>query len=198
VPREFENQDEILTWADSLDERWPERIEVRAGIVDVVRSLRCSQATIVELCSGDGRLARQILQTVPDARYIGIDASESLCVYVRQQLGIETVRADLRESHWTSSFDTAIDAILTLQSMHDVGGPAMIEQLYASSLDALSAEGRLVAADFVVDEEAYDSEKAGRLPIAWHLDKLQSLGFGNVRCEIVAGKLACFVGERLP
>ena len=105
LAREFETEEEILSWADSLDERWPERLEIRDKIVELVRELRCGQGTIVELSSGDGRLARDVLLAVPDARYIGVDASESLCAYVNEQQGIETLTADLSQPGWEDTLN---------------------------------------------------------------------------------------------
>ena len=65
MAREFESDEDILVWADSLDERWPERVEVRSHIVEAARSLRCLQPRLLELCLGDGRLSGEVLLAVP-------------------------------------------------------------------------------------------------------------------------------------
>lgn len=198
MAREFDGDEDMVAYGDSLDERWPERFEIRKYIVGRLSDLGCTQSTIVELCSGDGRLAKEILDAVPDANYVGVDASRSLCGYVHRSLSVQTVCADLSDPGWTASLDCRPNAIVTLQSMHDVGDGDVIRQLYQSSFDLLSPGGILLAADFVVEEDGFDPDRPGRLPVSWHLSELAASGFSNVSCAQQSGAIACFSAERPP
>jgi len=195
MAREFENDEDILVWADSLDERWPERVEVRRHIVEAARSLRCSQPRILELCSGDGRLSGEVLLAVPDATAIGVDASKTLGRYVNQQFGIEVLEADLAGLEWAEGIEGCFDLVYTLQSMHDIGGEEAISKIYQACAKLIAPGGWLMVADFVVTEEAFDPDKPGRLPIAWHLGALSDAGFSTAVCSLETGKLACMVGD---
>ena len=195
MAKEFENDEDILVWADSFDERWPERVEVQRHIVEAARSLRCSQPRILELCSGDGRLAGQVLLAVPDATVIGVDASKTLGRYVNQQFGIEVLEADLAGLEWAEGIEGCFDLVYTLQSMHDIGGEEAISKIYQACAKLIAPGGWLMVADFVVTEEAFDPDKPGRLPIAWHLGALSDAGFSAAVCSLETGKLACMVGD---
>ena len=194
LAREFDRAEDIVAWADSLDERWPERVEVRKQMVDVLESLSCSQPVIFELCSGDGRLARQILQSVPDAHYVGVDASVSLCRYVEETAGIDAVEADLSRPGWSDKLERPVDAIITLQSMHDVGDGDTIQQIYDYCHELLAPSGVFLVADFVVPEDGFDPEKPGRLPKSWHSAALSRSGFDSVTCLLHSGSIGCFKG----
>ncbi|MBS13109.1 MAG: hypothetical protein CME19_16060 [Gemmatimonadetes bacterium] len=196
MPREFETEEEIVTWADSLDERWPEREQVRAHMLDTLIDLSCTQPTFVELCSGDGRFARRVIDALPDARYVAIDGSASLCRYVDTHPGVDGVQADLRGVDRLTILEQTVDAIVTLQSLHDVGDGEAISRLYSESLNTLAEDGILLAADFVVPEDGFDPDRPGRLPISWHLETLKSAGYRDVVCSVEVGALACFKGLR--
>ncbi len=195
MAREFESDEDILVWADSLDERWPERVEVRSHIVEAARSLRCPQPRLLELCLGDGRLSGEVLLAVPDATAIGVDASRTLGSYVDRQFGIEVIEADLSGHDWSEGIEGAFNLVYTLQSMHDVGGDEAISNIYRACTKLIAPGGWLMVADFVVTEEAFDPEKPGRLPIAWHLGALSDVGFSAAVCSLEAGALACMVGD---
>jgi SAM-dependent methyltransferase len=196
LAREFSTDEEIVVWADSLDERWPERQDVRESIVRRLSTMGCSQPTIVELCSGDGRLAKQILDDVPDAKYQCVDASVSLGAYVSRVVGVSTMVADLSGVDWSTPLEQSVDVIVTLQSMHDVGDGTVIERIYGTCYDLLSPGGVFLVADFVVAEDAFDPAKAGRLPQSWHLSRLRACGFTDVGSVVAAGQIECFQGVK--
>ena len=198
VAREFETDEEIEVWADSLDERWPERLKVRRHIVSLIQGHSAPNPSIVELCSGDGRLSKEVLAMRPEVSYVGVDASESLLEYFERMLRGAEVRgvpADLRKP--TALLDAgSADVIVTLQSMHDVGGPEEISNIYATCFDWLRPKGMLFVSDFVVPEGEVDPKQPGRLPIGWHLGALSAAGYSDARCSMEVGKLGCFVGVK--
>ena len=198
MAREFENDEEIEVWADSLDERWPERFEHRAHIVELLKGIDPADLNILELCSGDRRFAREILSALPDARHVGLDASESLLEYARKQSqqAVTCIYADLREDHWVGLVRSDFDAVITLQSMHDVGGPEEIASIYASSLGLLKPGGLLLVTDFMVPEDEITEKHPGRLPISWHLRTFLKNGFAKAHCSLETGTLSCCIGRK--
>ena len=198
MAREFENDEEILVWADSLDERWPERFEHRTHIVEQLKGIDTADLNILELCSGDGRFAREITTALPDAHYVGLDASESLLEYARKQSqqAVTCIYADLREDNWVRLLGLDFDAVITLQSMHDVGGPEEIAFIYGLSLSLLKPGGLLLVADFMVPEDEITEKHPGRLPISWHLRIFLKTGFAEARCSLETGTLSCCIGRK--
>jgi SAM-dependent methyltransferase len=157
---------------------------------------RCAQPRILELCSGDGRFAERILQAVPVAEYVALDDSSDLCAFVAKRLNIKTVLADLTSGNRYGQVASCFDAILTMQSMHDVGGPEVIEAVYRRCYGQLNYKGRMLAADFVVPVGKVDPDRPGRLPVEWHLGLLENIGYESVRCVEHAGAIACVSGIR--
>ena len=192
--KSFENDDEIIRWSDSLDERWPERESIRKHVLEKLGSLCCRQARIVELCCGDGRLAREILTAVPDADYVGVDGSRSLCEYVRRSLSVRTIEADLSKAGWSSSIEGPVDAVVSIQSLHDVGDGCVISQVYRESLDLLSPDGVLLIADFAPD--TFDPDRPGRLSSSWHAQQLQDSGYTDVHRSLESGDISCFSASK--
>jgi len=141
------------------------------------------------------RLAGQVLLAVPDATVIGVDASKTFGRYVNQQFGIEVLEADLAGLEWAEGIEGCFDLVYTLQSMHDIGGEEAISKIYQACAKLIAPGGWLMVADFVVTEEAFDPDKPGRLPIAWHLGALSDAGFSAAVCSLETGKLACMVGD---
>lgn len=88
------------------------------------------------------------------------------------------------------------DAVMTLQSLHDVGGPEEIRSIYASSFELLRPGGKLLSVDFMVPEGEVTEEQPGRLPVSWHLASLSKLGFVAAHPSIEGGKLSCCVGRK--
>ena len=67
---------------------------------------------------------------MPVAEYVALDDSSDLCAFVAKRLNIKTVLADLTSGNRYGQVASGFDAILTMQSMHDVGGPEVIEAVY--------------------------------------------------------------------
>ena len=71
-------------------------------------------STILDLGTGPGTLLLAALDQWPDARGIGVDASEAALVYARrnaERLGL-SARAELRLGDWTEGLDARFDLIL--------------------------------------------------------------------------------------
>lgn len=188
----FDSDEAIVAWADSLDERWPEREAIGAHVIALLETYRCSQPMFVELCPGDGRLAKQVIEAVPDADYVGLEASADLADYAGRA-GLDVRVADVGEPKWANLFDDPVDAVFTVQSLHDVGDAETTARAYGACRNVLRPGGILVTADFIV--ESFDTEKPGRLTLEQHMAMLERTGFDPVAVSLTAGALTCLRAE---
>ncbi len=171
---------------------------------------------VLELGVGAAGLARSVLDALADAQtgdsrtvagspdsveYTGIDIEPALVLHGQELLEkaghreIRLVRADLRDDIWTERIGP-FDAVLSLQTLHDLGGIDALEAAYRQLHGLLAPGGILVNADFVVPFEKDNPERPRRLPVETHKGLLSSLGFIDFRCEMQQGKMACMSARR--
>ncbi len=196
MPRVFTSAKAIEEWVLSLDERWPERLTMREQMIKQLHLLPSEPASIVEYCSGDGSFARQLQEAFPKAQVQGLDSSSDLNSYARQQ-GASSLQfhdVDMRREGWIRLLPNKLDLVITLQSLHDLGGADEIANIYLASYQALTRGGIAMITDFMPDEIEFSESQPGRLPVTWHLEKLASAGFHNVKCSIKGKKLRCCIG----
>ena len=104
MPRDFHSREGIDDWLQSLDDRWPARAAVSKHIVAQTEALPAFDPHVVELAPGGGKLADQLLRTIP-ATYTVIDFSEPLIERARERLRaygnrVTLLHADLNEDGW--------------------------------------------------------------------------------------------------
>ena len=165
---------------------------------------------LLELGVGAGGLAQAVLDALtvkpetgqPEAvEYTGIDIEPALVQHGKARLGsagyrdARLVQANLKDGIWTRAIEP-VDAVFTLQTIHDLGGIDALDNIYRQIHGILVSGGILVNADFVFPFEKDDPERPRRLPVETHQDLLSSLGFVDFRCEMQIGKMACMSAGR--
>lgn len=165
---------------------------------------------LLELGVGAGGLAEAVLDALADAsgeglpdavEYTGIDIEPALVSHGKERLmaaghqNAHMIRADLKDGAWTEGIEP-VDAVFTLQTLHDLGGVEALETVYRQTHGLLAPGGVLVNADFVVPFDKDDPKRPRRLPVEMHQDLLSGIGFVDFRCELRLGKLACMAAWR--
>ena len=195
MPRNFHSREGIDEWLQSLDDRWPARAAVSKHIVAQTEALPAFGPHVVELAPGGGKLADQLLRTIP-ATYTGIDFSEPLIERARERLRaygnrVTLLHADLNEDGWPAQVANPVNAIISLQSLHDLGDGHQIERIYRLAHDRLAPGGLFLNADLLHNPE---DPRPGRLPIERHLSLLSAHGFQRPSCTLETGGFGCIVG----
>lgn len=183
----------------------------RSGAEESVASIR-----LLELGVGAGRLASAVLYALNMAQtgvsytgtgsagtieYTGIEIDPALVQHVDGMLGsaghqvARLIRTDLKNDAWTRGLGP-LDAVFTLQTLHDLGGVDALEAVYRQVYALLAPGGILVNADFVVSLDKDDPDRPRRLPVHTHQSLLSSLGFVDFRSELQCGKMACMSARR--
>jgi SAM-dependent methyltransferase len=204
--RHYENAEAIVAYQQRLDREWPERTHLIEHIAELVMALDQPQPHLLELCCGPGRLAESLLTTVPNMHYTGVDISPPFLDFARQRLAayrdqVQLWEVDLTDATWPEQLVAAdsngrFHAIVSLQSLHDVGDEAAVSRVYGLARQLLVPGGFLLNADLVVPEGEELPNNPGRRSIERHLALLQQQGYHAVTCTQAVGGFGCVVGQR--
>jgi tRNA (cmo5U34)-methyltransferase len=114
---------------------------------EVAEASRTPRArAILELGTGTGETARRVLAAHPDARLVGVDASERMLAVARAALPAADLRvARLEDALPPGPFDLVVSALC----VHHLDGPGKAD-LFSRVADVLAPGGRVVVGDVVV------------------------------------------------
>ncbi len=202
--QQYPTTEAITAYLDRLETQWPERATVVQHMVDLVAGLGQAQPQVLELCCGPGRLATTLLATMPALHYTAIDLSPPFLAFTRQRLGeyeerVALFEADLNEDTWPARLATRgkqgrFHAIVSLQSLHDVGDEVAISRVYGLAKQLLLPGSFFLNADLILPEGEDLPNNPGRRPIARHLALLNEHGYTNVACTLAIGGFGCVIG----
>lgn len=200
--QQYATPEAILAYRQRLETQWPERAQIAQHTADLILSLRQPQPQVLELCCGFGRLAEVLLAAVPNLHYTGVDVSPPFLDFARQQLAVypqvQLLEVDLNDETWprlvTPEPQAGFHAIVSLQSLHDVGDETAVSRVYALAKPLLVPGGFFLNADLIVAEGEALPNNPGRLPIARHLQLLRKHGYVDVACTLTTGGFGCIIG----
>jgi SAM-dependent methyltransferase len=195
----LQTPEDIVQWTAQLNRSRPERAEVIRHIIDQVAVLPFPAAQVVELGCGPGQLAEALLVALPQICYTGVDASKLLVTYTGERLApfgsrAAVIQADLNEAAWLDHLPEQLHAIVSMQSLHDLGGEAEVDRIYDLSQGRLVPGGLFLNADLIVPPGEDKPDNPGRRSIPRHLELLQRHGYQKVACTLESGEFGCFVG----
>lgn len=205
---------EARQWEARLNRDRPQRPRVAAWIVSQIDSPPAASPRVVELACGAGYLAQALFQQIPAARFCGFDLSPHLLDYARDRFSpqepgspidgeVEFRCADLVNSDWEKSlFELGwagqVDAVVSMQALHDLGGLEQQTDVLARSRSLLRAGGQLVYADLLQDP---DEPHPSRFTVRQHQELLSAAGYapivaGQAGAEASFGYFGCFKRRR--
>jgi len=164
----YDLQDEAIarTWATESASNKPWRPELRASFSELLKPLATSPLRILELGSGPGLLAKQVLHDVPVREYVLFDFSEPMMVMAKEALGDRTDvsyhRGDFKEPNWPGKVSGIFDAIISMQAVHEIRHKRHIPWLYAQAATLLRPDGLLL----ISDAEPTDDQSAEQRQLA--------------------------------
>ena len=191
----------VLNYAETVNVRRPERLDVFKHIKDHLDSLADDAPTVVELAPGPGTLGEVLLAAYPGLTYIGFDYSEPFIEVARVKLApfgdrVTLYRADLNESDWPALARSPIHAVMSNMAIHDLGSETAVRATYQKAAQLLESGGLLINADLVTKPEDNAPPSDGKLKVPRHLEILTDLGLADVRCTLDLGHYACIVARK--
>lgn len=199
--KSVQTDDDVLAFLVQLNRDHPARPPVVRHIETQLATLPGESPQVVELCHGPGMLARHLLRRLQHIRYTGFDFSEAFVDFTRRQLApfadrAAVIRANLNADDWPVQVQPPVEAIVSLQSLHDLGGLAEVSRIYRLAHELLGPGGLFLNADLIAPEGGAVANNPGRLSISHHLELLREYGFERVECTLHVDDFACVVGWR--
>jgi len=175
------SRDEALAWIASWDaqqqEFMPERETRFTALIDAVaEGTGRPDPLLLDLGCGPGSLSVRLLDRLPSATVIAVDADPLLLALGRaawgDRPGLRFADLDLREPGWASrlGLDRDADAVVSTTALHWLP-PAALAALYAEVTPVLRPGGLLLDGDHLRDDEA-------------EAPTLARLGRALVECEV--------------
>lgn len=198
--KSVQTDDDALAYLVQINRNHPARYQVMAHLEAQLAALPGHSPRVVELCHGPGMLARRLASRLPQLQYTGFDLSEAFGRFAGQILApfggrAAVIRANLNADDWPAQTPQPLHAIVSLQSLHDLGGEAEVSRIYRLARGLLAPGGLFINADLTAPEGGAVADNPGRLSVSRHLDLLREYGFTRVECTLQLDDFACVVGR---
>lgn len=159
-----------------------------------------SKLRILELGSGPGQLAREILSHCDVQTYVALDFSPAMHAIAAEYLGelasrVTFVTRDFREPAWPADL-AEFDAVVTLQAAHETRHKRHLVPLLERARTVIAPGGMLLYADhYLTPETKLRALSPARddQPLA-----LERAGFVDVELRYEEGNMALWCGRLLP
>lgn len=197
--RDLKTPQDVDQWIARLRRDRPERQAVMHHISRQIAALPFSAPHVVELGLGPGLLAELLLTELPQITYTGLDFSALLLATARERLApfgdrVRLIHADLNADAWPDHLSGKIQAIVSMQALHDLGGESQVNRIYRMAKALLVPDGLFLNADLVVPPGQDRPDNPGRRSIPRHLELLRSHGYERISCTLELSDFGCVVG----
>jgi SAM-dependent methyltransferase len=170
----------------------PWRVEIFSVFSAILQSERAGRkARILELGSGPGFLAKQVLDAV-DVDYVALDFSAPMHVLARQHLGelatqVVFVERSLRDLDWHAGLGQ-FDYVITNQAVHELRHKRHASVLHAQVRALLRPSGAYLVSDHWLGEGGMSNAKM-YMTAHEQREMLLLAGFGQVTQIAIKGDL---------
>lgn len=150
---DFHDPAVAAAWAEAVMRKRPWRSTIFEHFVAIVSAAPVAQARILELGSGPGFLAEQLLTQCPNiSRYTLLDFSEAMHEQSRRRLvahqdRTEFLRADFKSDSWPRLVTGPIHFVVSLQAVHELRHKRHAARLYAQLVPLLAPGGEVLICD---------------------------------------------------
>ncbi len=144
----FHDPAHATTWTEETPRKRPYRRNFFAAFCNALGGERLR---VLELGSGPGHLAREIVTRCDIAEYVALDFAQPMHDLARAHLGelasrITFITRDFRDPSWTAGL-ALFDAVVTLQAVHETRHKRKALPLLAAARTVLRPGGVLLYAD---------------------------------------------------
>ena len=186
-PLDFHRMSDARAWAESAMQKRPCRQEFFDVFVKELSSFARKDLSVLELGSGPGFLAHNILQSFTEIKYTMLDFSSAMHELARQRLGsfaqhVRFIQADFKTKEWTISLDT-FDAVVTLQSVHELRHKRHTSELHSSVRGLLRKDGIYLVCDHFIGRGGMTNTDL-YMTVEEQYSTLANAGFKNVQCVL--------------
>jgi SAM-dependent methyltransferase len=189
---DFHDPQQARDWTHATPKKRPYRRQFFAAFSNALSHLDAPR--ILELGSGPGHLARELLERMPTTSYTALDFSVPMHELARAHLGplaerVTFLLRDFRDPAWPAGLGP-FDAIVTLQAAHETRHKRHLVPLFERARTALVPGGLLLYADHYAAEGTHKPNlmpDRDEQPLA-----LERAGFTAVRLVHEEGGMALY------
>jgi hypothetical protein len=192
-PIDFHDPAQPRAWEDETIKCRPWRPQFFAAFAEILNKHFDRPFTLLELGSGPGHLAEQLLIHCAISRYVALDFSVAMHQIAREKLSIFLDRAefalrDFRDPDWGEGLGD-FDAVVTMQAAHETRHKRHLPPLLAQARVRLAPQGLLL----YCDHYAGDGKHPDLFPTAEEqTNALLDAGFVHVARFLDMGGMALF------
>ena len=148
-PIDFHDPAQARAWLDDTNARKPYRTQFFAAFCEALSSI--ARPRVLELGSGPGRLARELVSRCAPREYVALDFSPAMHDLAREHLRelavcITFETRDFRDPSWPSGLGL-FDAVVTMQAVHETRHNRHALPLFERARTALQPGGLLLYCD---------------------------------------------------
>lgn len=190
---DFRKPAQARAWAEEANVKRPWREEFFHLFARELLSIGADELSVIELGSGPGFLAQEILQALPHVDYTALDFSKAMHSLARERLGrlsggVRFVEANFKQPNWNIGLPI-FDAVISMQSVHEVRHKKRIPALYAAVRKLLHKHGVFLVCDHYAGEDG-STDHDLHMTIEEHEEALRNTGFSEVTLLLKKGGLA--------
>lgn len=144
-PIDFHDPDHARAWVDGTVRKRPWRPAFFAAFCTALAQLVAAPIRVLELGSGPGHLAREVLTHCRTNGYVALDFSAAMHQIARDHLGelsarVEFLQRDFRDPNWTAGLGP-FDAVVTMQAAHETRHKQHLVPLLRQARSVLKPDG---------------------------------------------------------
>jgi SAM-dependent methyltransferase len=201
---DWSDEEYVARWLEPQKERAPERRRQFLALRACIPKIPDQEFRYLNLGAGPGNLDAVLLEHFPGASAVVLDGSLAMLTVARKELArfgdrVEYVQADLTSADWTGAVAGPFNFIVSARSIHHLGEPRRIRELYREVFLLLGHGGMFLNLDYVrpvkaeltrladwvaKDSEASFSARCGHEDIPGTMTEqlgwLSEAGFGTV------------------
>jgi ubiquinone/menaquinone biosynthesis C-methylase UbiE len=190
-PIDLRHPVDARAWEASANQKRPWRLEFFRRIVEEIRPLG-SSPRVLELASGPGFLAEQLLQAVPTIELVALDFSAAMHELAARRLGalasrVQFIERNMRSEQWPTGLGQ-FDAVVTNQAVHELRHKRHAQGLHSQVLAVLEPNGPYLVCDHFLGEGGMQNADL-YMTVDEQRDALIKAGFGAVKLLLRKGGL---------
>ena len=180
-PIDFRLPSDAAEWAATAMVKRPWRQAFFRAFVSELGHLVSAESSILELGSGPGFLAREILESLPGVAYTALDFSAPMHALAKERLGtlaqrVHFLELDFKTPEWATGL-SSYDAVVTLQAVHELRHKRHAASLYTVVRRVLRPGGLFLVCDHVCGESGMNASLY--MTVDEHRNALRDAGFSS-------------------
>ena len=194
-PIDFHDPIQAKEWERKTIEKKPWRPQFFSAFVSVLNDCFPQPISVLELGSGPGHLAEQLVHRCHIVRYVALDFSPAMHDLARGRIGaaidtVEYLERDFRLPDWPDGLGH-FDAVITMQAAHEVRHKRHLQDFLVRARHCIAPEGLLLYCDHYF--KPGDTKNPDLFfPLEDQSTALETAGFSKVRMLLDLEGMALF------